>query len=379
VTDLAPAPVTACPSCGAAVAAADRFCESCGTPLHDGAGQPVPAVAAVGPGPAASATVTPHPAASAAFAPDSGSAGHAPVCGTCGDPFADGWCTGCGAPEPDPRDHVQARAAAWVAGVSDRGRRHPHNQDAMALAVVGQLAVLVVCDGVTTATASEVAALDSATAARDVLAAAIDPADPAGADQWLAHLVGAGAAALAAAVDVAARVGTTPDPPACTFVAAVTDGRSIAAANIGDSRAYWLPDGHEPVQLGTDHSWASERIAQGIAREVAENEPDAHAITRWLGIDAPPGDASCTTAVIDGSGWLLVCSDGLWNYASEPSALRAVLDEQAATVGADPLDLAEALVAWANERGGQDNITVTLARIDPHPIDAHPPAPPPEP
>ena len=62
---------------------------------------------------------------------------------------------------------------------------------------------------------------------------------------------------------------------------------------------------------------------------------------------------------------MLACSDGLWNYASEPAALKARID----VVGSsDPMAIALALVAFANESGGQDNITVALARYPREPV-----------
>jgi serine/threonine protein phosphatase PrpC len=63
-------------------------------------------------------------------------------------------------------------------------------------------------------------------------------------------------------------------------------------------------------------------------------------------------------------GWLLVCSDGLWNYASEASALQVLIADVAKT-DAGALPLAVQLVAWANEQGGRDNISVALARHEP--------------
>ncbi len=66
---------------------------------------------------------------------------------------------------------------------------------------------------------------------------------------------------------------------------------------------------------------------------------------------------------LDGPGWVLVCSDGLWNYCSEAGDLAALLAATSRTSGAEPLPLAGALVDWANAQGGQDNITVALARI----------------
>jgi serine/threonine protein phosphatase PrpC len=59
------------------------------------------------------------------------------------------------------RDHVVEQPAPRVAGVSDKGIVHPRNEDAAALAADPDTgwAALVVCDGVTTATDSDVASL----------------------------------------------------------------------------------------------------------------------------------------------------------------------------------------------------------------------------
>ncbi len=62
-----------------------------------------------------------------------------------------------------------------------------------------------------------------------------------------------------------------------------------------------------------------------------------------------------------GPGWVLVCSDGLWNYASEPDDLIAQIQKAGTT---DPAELALALVDFANASGGVDNITATLARLE---------------
>jgi len=66
-------------------------------------------------------------------------------------------------------------------------------------------------------------------------------------------------------------------------------------------------------------------------------------------------------------GWLLVCSDGLWNYCSAASDMAQLVGQiHGSAAAAEPLALAGALVDWANAQGGQDNVTVALARIDPN-------------
>jgi len=157
-----------------------------------------------------------------------------------------------------------------------------------------------------------------------------------------------------------------PNPPSCTFAAAVVEDGVIVAGTVGDSRVYWLPDSlEEPArQLGADDSFAQERIAAGVPRESAENGPHAHSITRWLGKDAPDDLTPHLTTLTATSGWLVVCSDGLWNYCSEAEDVRRLVHNGIDEVGdSPPSALAQWLVDFANEQGGRDNITVALARL----------------
>jgi serine/threonine protein phosphatase PrpC len=297
----------------------------------------------------------------------------APTCPACGQGhFLDGYCDHCGAKEPDPRDHIEESPATWVGGVSDIGRRHTRNEDAVALAAepaLGTRAVLVVCDGVSNTTDSHIASLAGARAARTVL------------DQPLATGVGTPEAIRAAAVRRlneavqaanAAVIATVtdradPTPPSCTFTGAVVTGGTAVVGNVGDSRIYWLPDsGDGARQLSRDDSYAADRIASGVERKEAETGPMAHSITRWLGIDAPDDLTPHTTEVaLDRAGWLMLCSDGLWNYCSEASDLQALLARLTGEGRAGtPTELARALVDFANNAGGADNITVALARVE---------------
>src|SRR5262249_30991659 len=103
--------------------------------------------------------------------------------------------------------------------------------------------------------------------------------------------------------------------------------------------------------------------AHGVARATAEADPRAHSITRWLGVDSPGGDPSYTTLVATGPGWVLVCSDGLWNYCSDAVDLRDLVATTTAAHSDEPLTTCRALVEWANDQGGHDNVTVALARV----------------
>ena len=124
-----------------------------------------------------------------------------------------------------------------------------------------------------------------------------------------------------------AAVGTVENPPSCTLAIAVVDDDLLTAGWIGDSRVYWLGDDGAAEQLSVDDSWATEQVAAGMPVKVAEADTKAHAITRWLGADAPAGPASTAATAVRSPGWALVCSDGLWNYCSGASELAALVRE----------------------------------------------------
>jgi serine/threonine protein phosphatase PrpC len=308
-----------------------------------------------------------------------------PICPSCGQgTFVDGYCDHCGSPPPEPRNHFTESPARWIGGVCDIGRRHARNEDAMALAAheaPGSRAVLVVCDGVSMATDSHIASLAAAHAARTVLEQPL-PRGVGTPGAWAAGAAKALTTAVATANNAVRDTveGEVTNPPSCTIAAAVVDDGVVVAGNVGDSRIYWLPDaaGAPARQLGQDDSYAHEQMQAGMAREAAENGPHAHSITRWLGTDAPddltPHLATLTADEVSAGGWLVVCSDGLWNYCSPAEDMRTLVwnmaDEVAGRVPADtrsadhdPTAVAQALVDFANEQGGRDNITVALARL----------------
>jgi serine/threonine protein phosphatase PrpC len=251
--------------------------------------------------------------------------------------------------------------------VCDKGIEHARNEDAMALSALpdGSLAVLVVCDGVTSAPESDKASLAASRAACAHLGGASPP--PPGSsvaalvDLDARQLGDAAAAAHAAAVGVARTLGDPVEPPSCTFVAAVVRAGLVSVAWVGDSRAYWLPDGGAAVQLSVDHSVGTELVRSGLTRAEAESDPAFHTITRWLGADSVEPSPELTSHPLDGEGWVVLCSDGLWNYASDPAVLAGVVGECRARVGDDPLTVCAELVRWANGKGGHDNITVAVA------------------
>ena len=264
------------------------------------------------------------------------------TCPVCAGIIApDGYCEHCGTPASRPRDHWVERPASWVALTCDRGIRHSTNQDGATVAAGSEpnsFAALIVCDGVSSAARSEIASLAAARAARDVLIApnlALPTADPClGTERPAESTVVPSRASLlaaamreagAAAQERAAQAASDPseyNPPACTFAAAVIEESVLVAGWVGDSRVYWLPDDGQPLQLSEDDSLAGEAMRHGVPREIAERSPHAHSITRWMGRDAPDPEPRTAVCRIEAGAWVLVCSDGLWNYCSEATAMH---------------------------------------------------------
>jgi len=359
--------MTTCPTCHVAVKASEEYCEACGAVLS-------PTVAPSEP------PLTKE--ASGMLPPEPDLTGSASICPACGGQVADdGYCGTCGTPAPKRRDHFSEQPARWVAGVCDRGLRHTRNEDAVALsadAEPGSRAVLVVCDGVSSSVDSDLASLAAARAARDVLALSRSRGMGAGLSLIAAVVARLGAAADAASEAVlevtrgsktvaSGDLTPVPSPPSCTFIAAVVDHDLLVVGSVGDSRAYWLPDVGAALALTLDDSFAQMQIEAGIPRKQAESGPQSHAITRWLGADAPDHKPATATMTLSEPGWLLVCSDGLWNYSSAAQDMADLVRQSVSTssAAAEPLALAEALVRWAKEQGGQDNISAAVARIQP--------------
>lgn len=276
----------------------------------------------------------------------------------------DGYCQVCGTKQPAPEDHVVADHG-WFAVVSDKGKVHRTNEDAGAVRARATGVALVVCDGVSSTNEAQHAAQSASKMIADMLEKPIFG----NAEQTLVE-------AARAAQDEIIRVAPAGDgePSSCTMVAAVAkiDGANaeLRLGWLGDSRAYWI-NGDEAIQLTRDHSWAIEQMDLGqLPVEEIEADKRSSSITRWLGEDSHDVTPQQVAKQVELPGILLLCSDGLWNYAETPPEIHALVHD-----GADdeqPLAMAERLVAFANEQGGRDNITVALATLRPQSLSPNP-------
>ncbi len=255
------------------------------------------------------------------------------------------------------------RALGGVAAVSDLGLRHHRNEDAFTVSATalpdGSPAVIaVVCDGVSSSSRPDEASAAAAEAAQEFLLDRL----PRGADGKQA--MHDALLAAADAVNALAEDGTAPEPgrnaPACTIVSAVTTGGTLVVGWIGDSRAYWVPEeeGAAPARLTQDDSWAAQMVAAGLLSEAeAMADHRAHAITAWLGADAQEVEPHTRLFEPDRPGVVIVCTDGLWNYAETAEQMAHVVPGKARSA---PLPSAQQLVRHALDSGGHDNVTVAV-------------------
>lgn len=259
-----------------------------------------------------------------------------------------------------------AAARGDVACASHIGLRHETNQDAAALGIdgSGHHIVLVVADGVSSTEGAEECARVASHTARDYLTATMDQGLPINDDDTVTLFERTFQKAHEAVVSGSGPIG------ACTLAAAVATHDRIVVGNIGDTRTYWFPDDGDPIRLSIDDSMAQAQMDLGLSREEAERGIGAHAITKWIGASATDVAPRVMAYKPQQSGWLLVCSDGLWNHVPDAGDLARLMADLVSKAHTDdhghasPAGVADGLIAYANNCGGHDNITVALWRRD---------------
>jgi protein phosphatase len=128
-------------------------------------------------------------------------------------------------------------------------------------------------------------------------------------------------------------------------------------AHVGDSRAY-LFRGGRLMQLTKDHSYVQEQVDAGLLTpEQARVHPYSNVITRCVGSNEEV-IPDLYFGTIQAGDVILLASDGLTGML-EDEQLARILGEPG-----EPAQWVERMIANANRRGGLDNITIVLVRID---------------
>jgi PPM family protein phosphatase len=235
--------------------------------------------------------------------------------------------------------------------------KREHNEDSFL--VNEELGLYVVCDGMGGHAGGETASrLAVQTVEKELISARLRADDPfastAGVDDT--PLAGALQEAIEGACGMVYR--TSRSQPelqgmGTTCIALLLHGDVAVVGHVGDSRAYLVREGGI-LQLTEDHSLVNEQVRAGLlTSEEAKHSRLRNIITRSVGFEE---DVLVDVAGVETKAGdrFLLCSDGLSNLV-ETDEIRITLAGER-----DPAEVCKSLVALANERGGDDNITVIV-------------------
>lgn len=232
---------------------------------------------------------------------------------------------------------------------TDIGKRRKENQDSCTYKVISDDCLYaIVCDGMGGAKGGSVASLT----ATEVISSYFDKYYTEATNKKDIPAIMVSALELAndeiyiqGATEELYGMGTT-----CDVV--IICSRKVHCAHVGDSRIYLIRDG-SIRQLTEDHSMVQEMVNRGeLTPEQAQHHPNKNFITRALGVIAQV-NVDYIESDFKKDDIILMCSDGLSNLVENEEMVR-ILKEYS------PSDVTEQLVSLANERGGSDNITVTV-------------------
>jgi protein phosphatase len=246
-------------------------------------------------------------------------------------------------------------------GLTDQGRRRPHNEDAFICD--DALGLYVVADGVGGHAKGEVASQESVEQicgfvrqGRPLISDFLKEPGRDDKRESVRRLVESAVQSACYMVFGMAELDPSQKGMSTTISALlIADGYGVLA-QVGDSRIYRVRGG-AGQQLTEDHTLVNYKLKQGlISAADAKTMKGKNVITRAVGhkdyvevdtreIEVQPGDR------------YLLCSDGLHGYLQE-GELEGVMS------GASPEEAPQRFVAMANERGGRDNITVVLVFVD---------------
>ncbi len=154
---------------------------------------------------------------------------------------------------------------------------------------------------------------------------------------------------------------TSEEEPHSTVAAyIISPTRECHLVHAGDSRVYHFR-GPDLVSRTVDHSYVQRLVAEGsISEEEANNHPQSNLLTGCLGTHQDPPITVGHIDRLEVGDSMLACSDGLWHYFT-PRELGAIVH------ALPPREASEMLVNKARQRarGGGDNLSLALIRVDP--------------
>jgi serine/threonine protein phosphatase PrpC len=231
-------------------------------------------------------------------------------------------------------------------GLTDPGLKRKHNEDAYATLEDHHL--FVIADGMGRHAAGEIASqlcVDAITAAfhSGAFGPAVEPPLPRRAARLRGSILLANTRILAAAKDNDAYAGMGTTVVSAYFS---PNNQRVYIGHVGDSRCYRLR-GDKLTQLTTDHTLG----AAGIVGK------SAAVLSRAVGIEDNVEVDVTMESPLPGDIYLL-CSDGLSRMLGDDE-IQATLEREKDLQQANKI-----LIEKANQKGGRDNITTILVRVD---------------
>lgn len=243
----------------------------------------------------------------------------------------------------------------FISGVTDVGKVRDHNEDFISWEP--QMGLVMLADGMGGHNAGEVASKLAVESIREALGEVLAP------DMIEFNVIDLSEAMLRS-IDFAndeiirkAKNNAECSGMGTTIVVTLFLGERVIIGSVGDSRMYRFRD-NELCQLTTDHSLVQEMVNNGyLSPEEAQISSSRNLITRALGISEQVEVDVKEDSARNGDVFLL-CSDGLTDLVSDEEIHQLLLRYE------DDLEKANTeLVALANEKGGSDNISVILIRL----------------
>jgi protein phosphatase len=144
-----------------------------------------------------------------------------------------------------------------------------------------------------------------------------------------------------------------------TITMALVRNTEVVLGHVGDSRAY-LIDGDDGyiIQITADHSFVQALVNAGhISEEEAEDHPMKNVLYRALG-QSHDVDVDVYFERLKVGDRLVLCSDGLTLHVKPKEIAQVVL------AASSPAEASQKLVDLANERGGRDNVSVIVVKVE---------------
>lgn len=240
-----------------------------------------------------------------------------------------------------------------VVGATDIGSLREENEDSFGTLELDDAWFLTVCDGMGGYAGGKLASQTAVDALLEYVKEHHDSDRIAEVLEAAVHEANRAVRAKAKADERVGEMGTT-----CVAVMATEE--SFWVAHVGDSRAYRLRDGVYTL-LTEDHTVVQQLVNQGRIDPIeAANHPSAGILVRCLGQLDHVGVALSGPHPLEPGDRLLICSDGLSGMLYEDDIARVL-------AGLDLSDAMEALLRYANDAGGFDNITVVGLAAGPLP------------